>query len=279
MLIQWRIAACASSPARNPRRSARAGASPSRQTSPGSQLLGLPSQSQPSSVQPPVSASDDSPMDYQESLRRECQARVVEAVLAADFTKEDGDDVYTTAEQLGASPTCSGWIVGYTSASMTKATPGPVVGAFLGAAATYARWCGGPIATDLEAAIRSRDLPGLRSLLERWAAGTRPVWALPDRLDPGQSTVLAVMCLFHVVGGMLFATLTNALTFAAADLGDGSAGEQSVVLAVARVGVVLTIATMAFADRAGRRDDHQTPEPEIRWSTRPCDAPRSLPWR
>ena len=81
----------------------------------------------------------------------------------------------------------------------------------------------------------------------------RPFWALPNRLNPRQSTVLASMALFHVVGGMLYAFLTNVLTFAAADLGDGSAGEQSVVLAVSRVGVVLTIATMAFADRIGRR--------------------------
>ncbi|MGI9576800.1 MAG: MFS transporter, partial [Microthrixaceae bacterium] len=81
----------------------------------------------------------------------------------------------------------------------------------------------------------------------------RPIWALPDRLTPRQSTVLASMALFHVVGGMLYAFLTNVLTFASADLGDGTAGEQSVILAVSRVGIVLTIATMAFADRVGRR--------------------------
>ena len=46
---------------------------------------------------------------------------------------------------------------------------------------------------------------------------------------------------------------TNVLTFASADLGNGTAGEQSVILAVSRVGIVLTIATMAFADRVGRR--------------------------
>jgi len=83
--------------------------------------------------------------------------------------------------------------------------------------------------------------------------GARPLWALPNRLDARQSTVLAVMALFHAAGGMLYAFLTNVLTFASADLGDGSAGEQSVILAVVRVGSVLTIATMAFADKAGRR--------------------------
>ena len=92
-----------------------------------------------------------------------------------------------------------------------------------------------------------------RALREPLAPGARPFWALPDRLDAHQSTVLAVMCAFHVVGGLLYALLTNVLTFASADLGDGTAGQQSVVLAVSRVGVVVTIATMAFADRAGRR--------------------------
>lgn len=80
-----------------------------------------------------------------------------------------------------------------------------------------------------------------------------PIWAMPDRLSAHQSTVVAVMCLFHVIGGILFSFLTNVLTFIAADLGDGSAGEQSVVLAVARLGVVLTIVVMAAADRIGRR--------------------------
>ncbi|MEZ5238888.1 MAG: MFS transporter [Microthrixaceae bacterium] len=80
-----------------------------------------------------------------------------------------------------------------------------------------------------------------------------PIWALPDRLSAEQSRVVAAMCLFHVVGGIMFSFLTNVLTFISADLGDGSAGEQSVVLAVARIGAVGTIAVMALADRAGRR--------------------------
>lgn len=80
-----------------------------------------------------------------------------------------------------------------------------------------------------------------------------PVWALPDRLNAHQSRIVTVMCLFHVIGGILFSFLTNVLTFIAADLGHGSAGAQSVVLAVARLGVVLTIVVMATADRVGRR--------------------------
>jgi MFS family permease len=83
--------------------------------------------------------------------------------------------------------------------------------------------------------------------------GWHPWWTMPDRLDARQSTVVAVMCLFHVVGGMLYGFLTNVLTFASADLGDGSAGEQSLVFVVTRFGAVLTLVVMASADRIGRR--------------------------
>lgn len=92
-----------------------------------------------------------------------------------------------------------------------------------------------------------------RTLRNGVRPGKAPLWLLPDRLSAQQSGVVAAMCLYHVIGGVLYAFLTNVLTFAAADLGDGSAGEQSVVLAIARVGAILTIATMAFADRVGRR--------------------------
>lgn len=92
-----------------------------------------------------------------------------------------------------------------------------------------------------------------RALRDGLPRGHSPIWAMPDRLSAQQSRVVAAMCLFHVVGGILFSFLTNVLTFIAADLGNGSAGEQSVVLAVARLGSVLTIFVMAGADRVGRR--------------------------
>lgn len=92
-----------------------------------------------------------------------------------------------------------------------------------------------------------------RALRDGLPGGRSPIWAMPDRLSAEQSSVVAVMCLFHVIGGILFSFLTNVLTFIAADLGDGSAGEQSVILAVARLGAVLTIVVMATADRIGRR--------------------------
>lgn len=92
-----------------------------------------------------------------------------------------------------------------------------------------------------------------KALVDGPPEGRSPMWATPDRLSPHQSTALAAMCLIHVVGGMLYAFLTNVLTFAAADLGNGTAGEQSVILAVSRVGTILTIVVMTFADRVGRR--------------------------
>lgn len=92
-----------------------------------------------------------------------------------------------------------------------------------------------------------------RALRKAPGPGYKPVWLLPDRLGARASSIVAAMCLFHVVGGVLYALLTNLLTFASHDLGDGSAGEQSVVFAVARIGALLTIVVMAFADRVGRR--------------------------
>jgi MFS family permease len=96
--------------------------------------------------------------------------------------------------------------------------------------------------------------PLIRMSLRRPATrGRHPWWAMPDRLNAHQSTVIAVMCLFHVVGGMLYGFLTNVLTFASADLGNGSPGEQSLVFVVTRIGAVITLVVMAAADRVGRR--------------------------
>ena len=83
--------------------------------------------------------------------------------------------------------------------------------------------------------------------------GTRPWWSTPDRLTPAQSTTVAAMCTFNMVAGVLYGLLTQILTFVSADLGDGSAGQQTTMLSVVRLGVVITIAAMAFADRRGRR--------------------------
>ena len=96
-------------------------------------------------------------------------------------------------------------------------------------------------------------LLALRSLRSGKPLRGSPIWALPDRLDATQARLVSALCLFHVVGGVMFSFLTNVLTFISADLGDGTAGEQSLVLAVARLGAVGTILVMALADRVGRR--------------------------
>lgn len=92
-----------------------------------------------------------------------------------------------------------------------------------------------------------------RALRDGVAPGRRPWWSTPDRLGPQQSTVVATMALHNVVGGALFAVLTQVLTYASADLGTGSSSEQATVFAVVRLGVLVTIAATALADRAGRR--------------------------
>jgi len=56
-----------------------------------------------------------------------------------------------------------------------------------------------------------------------------------------------------MVGGLLFGLLSQVLTYIAADLGDGSRTQQTTLLAIVRVGVVVTLVVMVFADRIGRR--------------------------
>ncbi|MFM7068556.1 MAG: MFS transporter, partial [Actinomycetes bacterium] len=92
-----------------------------------------------------------------------------------------------------------------------------------------------------------------RALRDGLPAGRRPWWATPDRLSVRQSTLISSMALHNMVGGALFAMLTQVLTFASADLGDGSSSEQADVFAVVRLGVVVTALVAALADRIGRR--------------------------
>jgi predicted MFS family arabinose efflux permease len=92
-----------------------------------------------------------------------------------------------------------------------------------------------------------------RTLPDGIPPGVRPWWTMPDRLSPRQSTVVATMALFNVVAGMLFGILTQVLTFADADIGSGSPGQQATVFAVVRIGVLVTVVAMVLADRVGRR--------------------------
>ena len=92
-----------------------------------------------------------------------------------------------------------------------------------------------------------------RSLPRGIRPGARPWWTTPDRLSAGQSTMVASMAMFNLVAGLLYGLLTQVLTFIAADLGDGSRSQQTAVLSAVRLGVVVTVVVMLFADRRGRR--------------------------
>lgn len=92
-----------------------------------------------------------------------------------------------------------------------------------------------------------------RSVLRPLPRGARTWWLFPDRLSPEQSTVVAAMALFNVVGGIIFGMLTQVTTFVSADLGDGSASQQTTIFAVVRIGTVLTFVALALTDRLGRR--------------------------
>jgi len=97
------------------------------------------------------------------------------------------------------------------------------------------------------------SLPVRRTLPKGLAPGRKPWWSTPDRLSASQATMVAAVTLFNVIGGLLYGLLTQVLTFVAVDLGDGSSGEQTTLLAVVRIGIVLTMGVMVLADRLGRR--------------------------
>ena len=92
-----------------------------------------------------------------------------------------------------------------------------------------------------------------RALRDGIPHGVHPWWMFPDRLSARQATVVATMAAFSVVAGLLYALLTQVLTFADADIGNGSSGQQAAVFAIVRVGVVVTMVAMVLADRVGRR--------------------------
>lgn len=93
--------------------------------------------------------------------------------------------------------------------------------------------------------------PVKRAILRRQTA-YRYWWAPPDRLDSRPATVLALLCTIQVIDGYLGTVLTQTLTFAADEFGHGNTA-QGVVFAIVRLGVLITLVTVAVADRHGRR--------------------------
>lgn len=92
-----------------------------------------------------------------------------------------------------------------------------------------------------------------RALRHGIAAGQRPWWNFPDRLTLHQARTVATMALFSLVAGFLYGPLTQVLTFASADIGNGTSAQQATIFALVRVGAVLTAVAMFQADRFGRR--------------------------
>ena len=83
------------------------------------------------------------------------------------------------------------------------------------------------------------------------AAGA-PWWAPSVVIDARAATVLSLLCVIGAVAGYLGTLLTQMLTYAAEDFGAGT-GAQGTLLASVRVGVLLSLVIVSFADRRGRR--------------------------
>ena len=79
-----------------------------------------------------------------------------------------------------------------------------------------------------------------------------PWWAPPVVVDARAATVLSLLCVIGAVAGYLGTLITQTLTYAAEDFGAGK-GAQGTLLASVRVGVLLSLVIVSFADRRGRR--------------------------
>ena len=82
--------------------------------------------------------------------------------------------------------------------------------------------------------------------------GHQPWWAPPEALDARAATVLSVLCVFAVISGYLGTLITQTLTYAADQFGAGT-GEQGTLLAIVRVGVLLSLVIVTLADTHGRK--------------------------
>jgi MFS family permease len=79
-----------------------------------------------------------------------------------------------------------------------------------------------------------------------------PWWAPSVVVDARAATVLSLLCVIGLVAGYLGTLITQMLTYAAEDFGAGT-GAQGTLLASVRVGVLLSLVIVSFADRRGRR--------------------------
>ncbi|MCB0977210.1 MAG: MFS transporter [Acidimicrobiales bacterium] len=79
-----------------------------------------------------------------------------------------------------------------------------------------------------------------------------PWWAPPARIDARAATILSRLCVISMLAGYLGTLLSQTLSFAADEFGASSTA-QGTVLAVVRIGVLLSVALAFMADRRGRR--------------------------
>ena len=93
--------------------------------------------------------------------------------------------------------------------------------------------------------------PPMRYALRR-PGGRSPWWAPPEPLDTQAAASLASLAYLSIVAGYLGTLITQSLTYAA-DQFDADDGQQANTLAVIRIGVLLSLAIAAWADRKGRR--------------------------
>lgn len=83
-------------------------------------------------------------------------------------------------------------------------------------------------------------------------AGKTPIWSPPQRPDARGLTVLGLLATLSIVVGYHGTLLGQTMTFVADEFHAGTTA-QGVVLAVARIGGLLTVVLAALADRRGRR--------------------------
>ena len=82
--------------------------------------------------------------------------------------------------------------------------------------------------------------------------GSSPWWAPPVVVDARAATVLSLLCVMGAVAGYLGTLITQTLTYAA-DQFDAGTEAQGTLLASVRIGVLISLVVVSFADRRGRR--------------------------
>ncbi len=85
-----------------------------------------------------------------------------------------------------------------------------------------------------------------------WPSAERAWWMPGDRMDPTTSVALAALAALTLIAGYTGTLIAQTITFAADEFG-ASDRQQGTVLAVTRVGILVALALVTIADRAGRR--------------------------